>query len=94
VSRERCQQLFSQSLNLIANDSHLLREHLIYFSHLNLDLIPYLMVQSLQFLIMLANLGFCQFIKFLNHIFGLILTSNEVIVSKAELLIDLLFEDL
>jgi hypothetical protein len=91
VSRERYQQLVIQSLNLIADYSHLLREHLIYCSHLSLDIIPYIMVQSLQFLIMLANLEFCQFIKFFNHIFGLILTSNEVIISKAELLIDLLF---
>jgi hypothetical protein len=93
VSRERNQQLVSQKLNLIADYRHLLREHLIYCSHLNLDLIPYLMVQSLQFLILLVNLEFCQFIKLLNHIFSLILNSNEVIVSKAELRIDLFFEN-
>jgi len=84
VSRDRCQQLFSQSLSLIANVSDLLGELLINFSHLNFNLIPYIMVQSLQFLIVLANLEFCHLIKFFNNIFGLIL----------ELLIDLLFKDL
>jgi hypothetical protein len=44
VSRERSQQLVSQCLDLIADYSHLLGESLINFSHLNFNLIPYLMV--------------------------------------------------
>jgi NADH:ubiquinone oxidoreductase subunit K len=103
VSRERCQQFVSKSLDLIANDSDLLGESLIYLSNLHVNLIPYLMVHSLQFLPLLADLEFCLILNFLNlacvsfldslqNIFGPILTFNEVIVSEAELLIDLLFE--
>ena len=91
VSRERCQQLVSQSLDLIADNCYLLGERLINFSHLNFNLIPYLMVQSLQFLILLANLEFCLIFNFLNpcclclfdsinNIFGLSLTFNGVFV--------------
>ena len=103
VSRERSQQLVSQSLDLVADCSHLLGESLIYLSHLHLNLIPYLMIHSLKFLFLLANLEFCLILNFLNlacvsfldslqNFFGLILTFNEVIVSEADLLIDLLFE--
>jgi hypothetical protein len=68
-----------------------------------LNLVPYLMVHCLHFLLLLANLEFCLILNLLNlacvgfldsleNFFLLFLTFNEVIVSEAELLIDLLFE--
>ena len=56
--RERRQQLVSQILDLVADISHLLGESLIYFINLHLNLIPYLMIHSLEFLLLLANLEF------------------------------------
>ena len=61
------------------------------------------MVHGLQFLILLAKLQFCLILNFLNlacirffdspqDFLSLILTFAEVIVSEAELLIDLLIE--
>ena len=56
--RERRQQLVSQILDLVADNIHLLGESLIYLINLHLNLIPYLMIHSLEFLLLLTNLEF------------------------------------